>query len=111
MDIDESFGYFADRYDFQIIGTIIPNVSTSASPSAQQLAELVDHIKQTGAIAIFLETGTNSQLAEQISGETGVKVVQDLYTHSITPKEGNAPTYIDMILWNTDQIIKSLGKP
>ncbi len=38
----ESFGYFADRYGFQIIGTIIPYVSTGASPSAQQMARLVD---------------------------------------------------------------------
>lgn len=106
----ESFGYYADRYGFQIIGTIIPSVSTNSSPSAQQLAELVDHIKETGAIAIFMEPGTNTQLADQISSETGIKVIRDLYTHSITHKDGNAPTYIDMILWNTDQIIKSLGK-
>ncbi len=104
----ESFGYYADRYEFRIIGTIIPSVSTGASPSAQQLAQLIDHIKETGAIAIFLETGTNPQLAKQISNETGVKVVADLYTHSITAANGSAPTYIDMVLWNTDQIVLSL---
>jgi ABC-type Zn uptake system ZnuABC Zn-binding protein ZnuA len=37
----ESFGYFADRYGFIIMGTIIPNVSTGSSPSAQQLVELL----------------------------------------------------------------------
>jgi ABC-type Zn uptake system ZnuABC Zn-binding protein ZnuA len=58
-----------------------------------------------------MEPGTNTQLADQISSQTGKKVNRDLYTHSITHKDGNAPTYIDMILWNTDQIIKSLGKP
>lgn len=60
----ESFGYFADRYGFKIIGTIIPSVSTGSSPSAQQMARLVDHISETGAIAIFLETGSNPNLAE-----------------------------------------------
>ena len=45
----ESFGYFADRYGFTIVGTVIPSVSTGASPSAQQLARLVDQIKTTGA--------------------------------------------------------------
>jgi manganese/iron transport system substrate-binding protein len=104
----ESFGYFADRYGFKIIGTIIPSVSSGASPSAQQLARLVDHIKTTGATAIFLETGTNPQIADQISKETGIKVVTDLYTHSITPPDGKAPTYIDMMMYNMNSIITNL---
>ena len=104
----ESFGYFADRYDFKIIGTIVPGVSSGASPSAQQLARLVDHIKATGATAIFLETGTNPQLAEQVAKETGIKVVTDLYTHSITVPDGPAPTYIDMMKYNMSRIIENL---
>lgn len=32
----ESFGYFADRYGFQIIGTVMPSVSTGSAPSAQK---------------------------------------------------------------------------
>jgi ABC-type Zn uptake system ZnuABC Zn-binding protein ZnuA len=104
----ESFGYFADRYGFKIIGTIIPSVSSGVSPSAQQLARLVDHIKTTGASAIFLETGTNPQMANQISKETGVKVVTDLYTHSITPPDGKAPTYINMMKYNMTSIVTNL---
>ena len=52
----DNFGYFADRYGFKIIGTVVPSVSTDSAPSAQQLAELIDHIKTTRAKAIFLET-------------------------------------------------------
>jgi ABC-type Zn uptake system ZnuABC Zn-binding protein ZnuA len=104
----ESFGYYADRYKFKIIGTIVPSVSSNASPSAQQLARLIDHIKSTKATAIFLETGTNPQLADQISRETGIKVITDLYTHSITATDGPAPTYIDMIKHNTNSIVNAL---
>jgi ABC-type Zn uptake system ZnuABC Zn-binding protein ZnuA len=104
----ESFGYFADRYGFTIIGTVIPSVSTGASPSAQQLARLVDHIRETGAIAIFLETGSNPKLAEQIAVETGIKVVSDLFTHSITDANGKAPTYIDMMKYNVNAIVEAL---
>ncbi len=39
---------------------------------------------QSGARVIFLETGANPQLAKQIAQETGVRVVTDLYTHSLT---------------------------
>ena len=81
----ESLGYFADRYGFQVIGTIIPSVSTGSSPSAQQMAQLVDQVKQSGARVVFLEMGTNPQMAEQLASETGIKVITDLYTHTITP--------------------------
>lgn len=104
----ESFGYFADRYNFKIIGTVVPSVSSNASPSAQQLARLVDRIKATGATAIFLETGSSPQLAEQVAAETGVKVVSDLYTHSVTETGGKAPTYIDMMKYNVTTIVDAL---
>lgn len=106
----ESFGYFADRYNFKIIGTIVPSVSTGASPSAQQLARLIDDINSSGAIALFLETGTNQQLADQISRETGIRVVTDLYTHSVTPPDGDAPSYIDMMKRNTSTILSALDQ-
>ncbi len=104
----ESFGYFADRYHFQIIGTILASVSSSASPSAQQMTALVDHIRQTGTKAIFLETGSNPQLADQLAQETNIKVISDLYTHSLTSPDGPAPTYIDMMKWDTQQIVDAL---
>ena len=104
----ESFGYFADRYGFRIVGTIVPSVSTDASPSAQQVARLEDRIKATHAIAIFLETGTNAQLAEQVASDTGVKVIADLYTHSISAPGGQAPTYIDMMKFNVTAIVNAL---
>ena len=104
----ESFGYFADRYGFTIIGTVIPSASTGAAPSAQQLAQLVDKIKASGARAIFLETGSNPQLANQVAAETGVKVVTGLYTHSITAPDGEAPTYIEMMKYNVNAIVEAL---
>jgi ABC-type Zn uptake system ZnuABC Zn-binding protein ZnuA len=104
----ESLGYFADRYGFKIIGSIIPSISTDSSPSAQQLANLIDQINKTHAPAIFLETGANPQLANQISQETGVKVVTGLYTHSISDASGPAPTYIDMMKYNVRAIVNAL---
>jgi ABC-type Zn uptake system ZnuABC Zn-binding protein ZnuA len=104
----ESLGYFADRYGFQIIGTVIPSVSSGASPSAQELAALVEHIRETGARAIFLESGANPELAEMLASETGVKVVTEFYTHSITAADGPAPTYIKMMEENVGAIVEAL---
>jgi ABC-type Zn uptake system ZnuABC Zn-binding protein ZnuA len=104
----ESLGYFADRYGFRIVGTIIPSVTSGSAPSAKQLAELANLIRQTGVRAIFLETGSNPQLAEQLATETGIQVVSQLTTHSISTAGGSAPTYIDMIKFDVNQIVSGL---
>jgi ABC-type Zn uptake system ZnuABC Zn-binding protein ZnuA len=103
----DSLGYFADRYGFTVDGTILDSTSSLASPSAQQLAQLVDHIRASKPKAVFLETGDNQQLARQVASETAVKVVTDLYEHSIT-KGPPVPTYIDMIKHNVESIVTAL---
>jgi len=105
----ESLGYFADRYGFRIVGTVIPSVSTEASPTARQLARLVDGLKKAGAHAVFLEVGGNPQLARQVAKEAGIPVVTELYTHSLTDSSGAAPTYIDMMHYNVKTIVSALG--
>lgn len=100
----ESFGYFADRYGFVVVGTIVPSVSTGSSPSAQQLVALVEEIKATNTSAIFLEAGSNPQLAEQLAEEAGIKVIVDLRTQPQYPPE----SYIGMMQYNTRAIVDAL---
>jgi ABC-type Zn uptake system ZnuABC Zn-binding protein ZnuA len=104
----ESLGYFADRYGFTIVGTIIPSVSTGAAPSSQQMAMLIEKIKAMKIPAIFLETGANPQLASQIERETGVKVVLNLNTHSVIPGKAGQSTYIELMKSMVDTIVQSL---
>jgi ABC-type Zn uptake system ZnuABC Zn-binding protein ZnuA len=104
----ENLGYFADRYGFKIIGTVIPSTSTGASPSAQQLAQLIDRVKASPARAVFLEIGANPQLAKQLAQETGVKIVTNLYTESLSEKNAPASTYIEMMKHNTMTFVNAL---
>jgi ABC-type Zn uptake system ZnuABC Zn-binding protein ZnuA len=103
----ETFGYFAERYGFEVVGTVIESFSSVASPSAQQLAELIDQIKSSGAPAIFLDEVENPALAQQIADETGVRVVTDLHLESLTDG-APAATYIDMMKYNVTQIANAL---
>jgi ABC-type Zn uptake system ZnuABC Zn-binding protein ZnuA len=104
----ESLGYYADRYHFKVVGTILPSASSEAQPSAQQIARLVEMIHQTGVKAIFLETGNNIDLAQHIAQDTGIKVITDLYEHSLSDKSGPASTYIAMMKYNTLTIVNAL---
>jgi ABC-type Zn uptake system ZnuABC Zn-binding protein ZnuA len=103
-----SHGYFADRYGFTVVGTVIPSVSTDETPTAAQLSSLTAAIKQSGARAIFVELDENPKLAEQIAAETHVKVVTDLLDHSLSKPGGPAPTYLDMMKYDTRLIVAAL---
>lgn len=93
----ESLGYFADRYGFSILGTVLPGTSSESSPSAQEMSDLIQRIRQSPVKLIFLELGANPALADQIAAETGARVVTNLYTESLSAPGGEAPTYIEMI--------------
>ena len=103
----EAFGYFAERYGFKVIGTIVQSFSSDASPSAQQMAALIDQISQVEAPAIFLDASDNPSLAQQIAAETGVNVVADLYVESLT-NGAPAATYVDMMKHNVTRIVQAL---
>jgi len=103
----EAFGYFAERYGFTVVGALIPSFSSNASPSAQQMAALIEQIKAQNAPAIFLDASDNPALARQIAAETGVKVVTDLHLESLTAG-APAATYIDMMKYNVTKIVEAL---
>jgi zinc/manganese transport system substrate-binding protein len=104
----DALGYFAQAYGFKVVGAVIPSITTDASPSAQQMAGLIDTIKSTGAPAIFLDIGENQNLAKQIASSTGAKVVTDLYVESISAPDGPAPTYLEMIKHDVSIIVEEL---
>ena len=103
-----SHGYFADRYGFSVVGTVIPGVGTDETPTAKQLGDLTAAIRSSGAKAVFVEIEENPKLAEQIAAETGITVVDDLLDHSLTAADGVAPTYIDMMRFDTQRIVEAL---
>lgn len=103
----ESFGYFADRYGFQQLATVIPNISTAAAPSAQDLAKLIDIIKESGAKAIFVGTTVNPEISRRIAEDTEIKLGM-LYTGSLSEPGGPASSYIDMMRYNVNLIVSAL---
>jgi ABC-type Zn uptake system ZnuABC Zn-binding protein ZnuA len=104
----DSLGYFSQAYGFTVVGAVIPSVTTDASPSAQQMANLIQVIKSSGAPAIFVETGVNTALADQIGTEANVKVITNLYLETLSVPNGPAPDYIDMMKYDVTQIVNAL---
>jgi zinc/manganese transport system substrate-binding protein len=88
----ESMGYFAERYGLELVGVIIPSLSSQAGVSAADLAALKTAIAENGVKAIFTELGTSPAVARAIGDETGVKVVE-LTTHAL-PADGSYFTFM-----------------
>lgn len=106
----ETFGYFAEAYGFEVVGTGLDSFSTEASdPTAGETAELADEIQEAGVPAIFPENVSNPALMQRIADEAGVDLAPPLYTDALGEPGGEAGTYVDMMSYNAAAISDALG--
>ena len=101
-------GYFADRYQFSVLDTIIPGFSTASEPSARHLAALRDAISEHAVPAIFVGLTVSPRAAEVVAEDLGIEVVS-IYTGSLGEPDGPAATYQDFIRTNVERIVTALG--
>ena len=100
-------GYFADQYGFEQVGAVIPSYSTLAEPSASELAELEDIVKELGVKAVFVGNTVNPSLATRVAEDTGTNLVF-IYSGSLTEPGGEAGSYIDYMRYNVQTIVEAL---
>lgn len=103
----EAFGYFAHRYGFEVIGLVVASLSTSASPSALEIAALEDTIRQQGVPAIFVDSTANPVLAQQVAQDTSVKLVT-IYSGSLGDVNSGIASYIEFMKTNVLAIVDGL---
>ena len=105
----DSLSYFAYRYGFEVVGAVIPSVTTESSDAnAGELAELVDTIQASGVPAIFVENITNAELIEQVANSAGVVVAPALYTDALGEEGFEGATYLDLMRYNAQTIVEAL---
>jgi ABC-type Zn uptake system ZnuABC Zn-binding protein ZnuA len=105
----DTFGYYARRYGFVVVGTALASVSTEAGdPAPADLAALIDAIKATGVRAIFAENISNPKLMQTIASEAGVKLAPTVYTDALGAAGTPGATYIEMMRYNTTTIVNAL---
>ncbi len=105
----EVFGYFADRYDFEVVGTVIPSGSTADGANAQVLAELTEIIEHEGVPAIFGDTSSSDELIQTLADEVGEVEVIELFSESLGDSDSDGATYIEMVRTNADRIAGALA--
>ncbi len=98
------FAYFAERYQFEVLGSIIPSSSTLSNASAQQIASLAEVLRSNGVTAIFVDASSSGALAEALAGEVDDVKVINLYSESLGDPDSEGATYIGMVRFNAEAI-------
>jgi zinc/manganese transport system substrate-binding protein len=102
----DAFGYFGTAYE---IAFIAPHgVSTEAQASARDVARIIAQIRAEKIPAVFLENVTDPRLLERIARESGARVGGTLYSDALTEPNGPAPTYINMVRHNVQELAAAL---
>lgn len=104
-----AWGYFADRYGFEFLGAVIPNLSDNAEPSARDVARTIEVIRAENVPAIFVGSTARPDVAEQVAEETGAEIVR-LFTGSLSGPDGPAPTYLAHMRFNVNAIVDALDR-
>lgn len=105
----DALGYFADRYEFTIVGTALGHSTETVSPSAQDLAELIESLRAHPVPALFGAFGESNLLLNQIADEAGIAQVIPLYADSLGPAGSEGETYLAMMRYNAEAIAAALS--
>lgn len=104
----DSWAYFAPRYGLTIIGAIQP--ADFAEPSAQEVASLIDQLKQEKVPAIFGSEVFPSPVLDQIAREAGVQYVDTLRDDDLPGQPGDPHhSYLGLMVEDVRIMAAALG--
>ncbi|MCY4071513.1 MAG: metal ABC transporter substrate-binding protein [Chloroflexi bacterium] len=103
----EAFGYLATTYRFELIFTLA-GISTMVEPSAQDVAALIDVVRDEGIPAVFGDPFAPQPIMSAIVSETGVELVK-LFSDTLSDEAGPAATYLDYMRYNVKSVIDALS--
>jgi zinc/manganese transport system substrate-binding protein len=101
----DALGYYAERYDIDVVGTVIPALSSQAQASAGGVARLVRTIRSAGVSTIFPESSVNPKLTRAIARDAGATVGPALYADSLGTKGSPGATYLGSLRANTTALV------
>ena len=96
----DAFGYFARAYDVNVIGSVLPAVTTEAEPSAQQIDALLNEIRAEGVRTIFTEEGVEPRLERRVAEEADARVSTSLYADALGAPGSGATGFVEAQLAN-----------
>jgi ABC-type Zn uptake system ZnuABC Zn-binding protein ZnuA len=105
----DSLGYLARRYGIEVVGSVIPSLSTQAQASAGDVDELVQQIRREGVEAVFPESSVNPDIERAIAREAGAEVGSPLYADSLGPPGSAGETYAGALATDVRALVRGMS--
>ena len=102
-----AFSYLARAYDLQEGYLWAVNSEQDGSP--QQIRRTIDRVRADKVPVVFCESTVSDRAMRQVARETRARFGGTLHVDSLTPPEGAAPTYVDLLRANADVILKGFN--
>ncbi|SDP96442.1 iron/zinc/copper transport system substrate-binding protein [Litchfieldia salsa] len=101
-----AFKYFSEAYEFE--AGYIWEINAENQGTPQQVTQIVDLINTKDVQVLFVETSIDPRSMEMVSTETGVAIGGELFTDSLGKLGEDGDSYIEMMEWNINVILKNL---
>jgi zinc/manganese transport system substrate-binding protein len=105
----DALGYFARRYGIEVVGAVIPSLSTQAQASAGDIQRLVDQIRREHVEAVFPETSVNPDIERAIAREAGAGIGDKLYADSLGPAGSPGGTYLGALAADAEALVRGMS--
>jgi ABC-type Zn uptake system ZnuABC Zn-binding protein ZnuA len=105
----DALGYFARRYGVEVVGAVIPSLSTQAQASAGDVQRLVEQIRREGVEAVFPESSVNPDIERAIARESGARIGDSLYADSLGPKGSPGETYSGALASDAAALVRGMS--
>jgi len=103
-----AFGYMAERYGLEYKSA--QGFSPDSEPSAKDLAEMINQIKNEDIRYIFYEELTSPKIAETLSKESNARMLELNAAHNIKKEDyQNGTTYISIMKGNLENLKTGLN--
>lgn len=103
----DAFAYFGRAYGITFVSP--QGVSTETEASAKDVAAIIRQIRRDKVPAVFLENVSDPRLMQRIAQETGARIGARIYSDALSPPNGPAGTYIDMMRHNIRALSAALA--
>jgi ABC-type Zn uptake system ZnuABC Zn-binding protein ZnuA len=105
----DALGYYARRYGLQVIGALIPSLSSQAQPSLRDTERLVAQIRRERVRAIFPESSLSPKLERAVARDSGARVGGALWADTLGPPGSPGASYIGSLADNTRKLAGGLS--
>jgi ABC-type Zn uptake system ZnuABC Zn-binding protein ZnuA len=105
----DALGYFARRYGIDVVGAVIPSLSTQAQASAGDVQRLVEQIRREDVEAVFPESSVNPDIERAIAREAGARIGDSLYADSLGPEGSPGETYAGALAADANALVRGMS--